>query len=60
LAAAVPDVQVTATGMPVARAMPTARKPAARSSITDTQVSSSRSASASRIGALREPGDVTA
>ena len=35
-AAAVPEVQVTATGAPVARAMPSATKPAERSSITDT------------------------
>ena len=36
LAAAVPDVQVTATGARVALAIPSATKPAERSSITDT------------------------
>ncbi len=35
-AAAVPEVQVTATGSPLAFAMPSAMKPAARSSTTDT------------------------
>ena len=39
-AAAVPEVQVTATGRPVAFAMPSAKKPAERSSRTDTASSS--------------------
>jgi hypothetical protein len=60
LAAAVPDVQVTTAGRPLALAMPSAMNPAARSSITDTEVSRSSPASASTIGALREPGQVTA
>ena len=36
LAAAVPDVQVTATGRPLALAIPSAKKPAERSSSTET------------------------
>jgi hypothetical protein len=60
LAAAVPEVQVTATGRPVAFAMPSAKKPAQRSSSTDTASSSGRPASVSASGALREPGQVTA
>ena len=60
LAAAVPDVHVTATGRPLALAMPSAMNPAARSSITDTAVSRSSPARASITGALREPGHVTA
>ncbi len=59
-AAAVPEVHVTATGAPVARAMPSATKPAERSSITDTHSIPGCSASTSASGALREPGEVTA
>ena len=59
-AAAVPEVQATATGRPVAFAMPSAKKPAERSSRTETASSSSCAASVSANGALREPGDVTA
>ena len=55
-----PDVQVTATGRPLALAIPSATKPAERSSITDTASSSGRPASVSASGALREPGQVTA
>ena len=60
LAAAVPEVQVMATGRPVAFAIPSAMKPAARSSITETQSSSLAAASVSASGALRDPGEVTA
>ena len=60
LAAAVPEVQVTATGRPLALAMPSAMKPAARSSITETQSSPSWAARVSASGAFRDPGDVTA
>ena len=60
MAAAVPEVHVTATGRPLALAIPSAMNPAARSSITDTQSSSPRAASVSASGALREPGEVTA
>jgi antitoxin (DNA-binding transcriptional repressor) of toxin-antitoxin stability system len=60
LAAAVPEVQVTATGRPVALAIPSAKKPAQRSSSTETTSISGRAASVSASGALREPGQVTA
>jgi hypothetical protein len=60
LAAAVPDVHVTATGRPLALAMPSAKNPAERSSSTDTASSSDRPARVSVRGALREPGLVTA
>ena len=60
LAAAVPDVQVTATGRPLAFAMPSATKPAERSSITDTASTPSWAASVSASGAFRDPGEVTA
>lgn len=60
LAAAVPEVQVTATGRPEAFAMPRAMKPAARSSIIDTTSSRSSAARVKAIGALRDPGEVTA
>ena len=59
-AAAVPDVQVTATGRPEAFAMPSATKPAERSSITDRVSINGAPASDSASGALREPGEVTA
>jgi hypothetical protein len=60
LAAAVPDVQVTATGRPLAFAIPSATKPAERSSRTDTASTFSSAASVSASGAFREPGEVTA
>ena len=60
LAAAVPEVHVMATGTPPALAMPSATKPAERSSSTDTASSPSWAARVSAIGALREPGQVTA
>jgi hypothetical protein len=60
LAAAVPDVQVTATGRRLALAIPSAMNPAARSSITETASTPSAPASVSEIGALRDPGQVTA
>jgi hypothetical protein len=59
-AAAVPEVQVTATGRPLALAIPSATKPAERSSITDTASMPGAAASVSAIGALRDPGEVTA
>jgi hypothetical protein len=60
LAAALPEVQVTATGRPPAFAMPSAAKPAERSSMTDTASSPVCAASVRASGALREPGLVTA
>ena len=59
LAAAVPDVQVTATGRPLAFAIPSATKPAERSSITDTaSIPACDAVSAS--GAFLDLGEVTA
>ena len=60
LAAAVPEVQVTATGRPLAFAIPSATKPAERSSSTDTASTPSCAARVSASGAFREPGEVTA
>src|SRR4051812_33860058 len=60
LAAAVPEVQVTATGLPLALASPRAMNPAARSSSTDTASIPSSAASVRISGALRDPGEVTA
>jgi hypothetical protein len=60
LAAAVPDVHVMATGRPLALAIPSAKKPAERSSMTETASSPSWPASVSASGAFREPGQVTA
>ena len=60
LAAAVPEVQVIATGRPVDFAMPRATKPADRSSITECERIRSSAASVRAIGALRDPGQVTA
>ena len=60
MAAAVPEVQVTATGRPLALAMPSATKPAERSSMIETASSPVCAASVSASGALREPGLVTA
>ena len=57
-AAAVPEVTVTAAGNPVALAKPSAKNPAQRSSSCDHAVRRSSRARASRIGELREPGDV--
>ena len=54
--AAVPDVHVTATGRPVALAIPSATNPAERSSITECAAIRGSSASMSESGALREPG----
>ncbi len=60
LAAAVPEVQSTATGTPVACAAPSAKKPAERSStITRVSIAGSRQ-SASASGVEREPGERTA
>src|SRR3954452_16021525 len=58
--AAVPEVQVIATGRRVALAIPGGTNPAERSSITDTQSSPGCPASVRISGALREPGGVTA
>ncbi len=55
-----PDVHVIATGSPDALAMPSATKPAERSSITETASIRSCAANVSASGALREPGQVTA
>jgi hypothetical protein len=60
LAAAVPEVQVTATGLRVDLASPTATNPAERSSITECAWMRDAAASVSASGALREPGEVTA
>jgi len=59
-AAAVPDVQVTATGRPLALAAPTAKNPAHRSSMCEKQRSRGSRTSESTIGVLREPGEVHA
>jgi hypothetical protein len=53
-------VQVTATGRLLAFAIPSATKPAERSSITDTASTPGAAARVSAIGALRDPGEVTA
>jgi hypothetical protein len=60
LAAAVPDVQVTTTGLPLAFARPTATYPAERSSMTEIDSMRDSAASVRSNGALREPGHVTA
>ena len=49
-----------ATGVPAALAAPTAKKPAQRSSRCDQQRIRGSRTSESRIGVLREPGDVQA
>jgi cytochrome c oxidase subunit II len=54
------NVQVIATGRPLALAIPSATNPAERSSITDTASIPSCAASVSASGALRDPGQVTA
>ncbi len=59
-AAAVPDVQVSATGRPEAFAAPSAKNPAQRSSMCDQLAIRGSRASDRRIGVLREPGEVHA
>src|SRR4029077_3922153 len=60
LAAADPEVQRTAAGLPVARAVPSAKNPALRSSrITVTSISGCRQRATAR-GVEREPGETTA
>src|SRR3954467_5890017 len=60
LAAAEPDVQSTAAGLPVARAVPRAKNPALRSSrITGTPTPGPRQR-ATASGVEREPGETTA
>src|SRR3954454_15193611 len=60
LAAAEPDVQSTAAGLPVARAVPRAKNPALRSSrITVTSMPGSCQRATAR-GVEREPGETTA
>ena len=59
MSSAVPDVQTTATGSPVCWASPRAMNAALRSSTTTWRSMPSRRASATIIGALREPGDMT-
>ena len=55
-----PEVQSIATGVPVAWAAPSAKKPAERSSrITVTSICGSRQ-SATASGVEREPGETTA
>ena len=56
LATAVPEVVMTAAGRPVARAWPSAKKPAPRSSKCTCAFSAARRATASASGAEREPG----
>src|ERR1019366_390714 len=60
LAAAVPDVQVSATGRPDALAAPSAKNPAQRSSICDQHAIRGSRTSDRTIGVLREPGEVQA
>src|SRR4051812_19081171 len=60
LAAAVPDVTLTAGGVPVAFARPSAKNPPLRSSICDHALMRCSRASASSSGELRDPGEVTA
>ena len=55
-----PDVQVTATGRPLAFAIPSATKPAERSSITDTASIPACDVLVSASGAFLDPGEVTA
>src|SRR3954451_8222551 len=60
LAAAEPDVQSTAAGLPIARAVPRAKNPALRSSrITVTSMPGCRQRAMAR-GVEREPGETTA
>jgi hypothetical protein len=60
LAAAVPEVQTTATGRPLALASPRAQNPAERSSIRTCTRTRGCSQKASASGALRDPGAITA
>ena len=60
MAAAVPDVHVTATGRPDAFAAPRAKKPEQRSSTCEKQRSPGSRTSESTIGVLRDPGEVQA
>ena len=60
MASAVPEVQSSATGSPLACAAPSAKKPAERSStITVTSIPGSRQ-SATASGVDRDPGETTA
>ena len=59
-AAAVPEVQATATGRPEALARPSAKKPEQRSSMWEKQRSRCSRASDSTSGAQRDPGEVQA
>src|SRR5947209_20135237 len=60
LAAAVPDVHVTAAGRPDALAAPRAKNPAQRSSTWEKQEISGWRANESTSGVLRDPGEVQA
>jgi hypothetical protein len=60
LAAAVPDVQASAAGTPVAFAIPSAKKPALRSSRCEVARIRGSRASESTSGVEREPGEVHA
>jgi hypothetical protein len=60
LAAAVPDVHVTATGLPEAFAAPSAKNPAHLSSICEKHRICGSCASDRTIGVQREPGAVHA
>ena len=59
-AAAVPDVQVTATGRPDRLAAPSAKNPAPRSSMCDQARIRGSRASDRTIGVQRDPGAVHA
>jgi hypothetical protein len=60
LAAAVPDVQASATGRPVAFASPSAKKPPQRSSMWEVERMPGSRASESTSGVERDPGEVQA
>jgi hypothetical protein len=60
LAAAVPDVQATATGRPDALAVPSAKNPAHLSSMCEKQRIRGSRTRESTIGVQRDPGDVHA
>ena len=55
-----PDVQVIATGRPLAFAAPSAKKPLERSSMCECARSRGSRASARTSGVERDPGDVQA
>ena len=59
-AAAVPEVQATATGSPEALARPSAKKPEQRSSTWEKQRRRCSRASEITSGAQRDPGEVQA